>query len=291
MLKKKNRYPLAMLMPAVVFFAVFYAASIVIGFGYALTDWNLRQDAINYNGFENFRVLFSDDKFQMAVKNTIAFTIFTSFFKVGLGLFFAILLNRNIRGKNFFRGLFYLPCILSTLIVGYVFKFIYQPNTGALNHFLTSLGFKEAINVQWLGVELAMPSVMLVEIWMWIGYTATIFLAGLKSVPGELAESASIDGANRLRVFWNIVWPHLAPALTLAVTLNVIGGFKAFDLVIAMTNGGPVYKTSTISTYLYMVQARDSLGLASAVGVTQFVIITLVCIPMIYFLKRRERFL
>lgn len=284
----KRMYPYYMLLPAVIFFFVFYALSIILGFGLSLTNLTPLAEKVDFVGLQNFRFLLDDTQFRMAFTNTLVYALFTVLGKVSFGLILALLLNRSIRGVAFYRAVFYMPSILSALVVGYIFKFIFQPKTGLLNNLLACIGLHQFENTQWLGVDLAMGSVIFVSVWMWAGYTATIYLAGLKGIPSEVLEAAAIDGASKFTIFRKITWHYLAPSHTVALTLNLIGGFTTFDLITALTAGGPVFRTEVLSTYLYAVQARDSMGMASAVGVLQFLIITIVTIPLLIWLKKRE---
>ena len=285
----RKMYPLTMALPALLLFTFFYVLSTVLGLGFSLTDWNARNTVISFIGLDNFKMLLGEEHFLSAIRNNIFFALVASTLKLLLGLALALVLNISFKGRNAYRAIFYMPSIMTTIVVGYIFKFIFQPRGGLINTFFASQGMEKLAEIQWLGSDLAIWAVLFVEVWMWSGYNGTIFLAGLQSIPTELEEAARMDGASRWQVFRHIRWPFLFPSLSVLVTVNLIGGFKMFDLVFAMTNGGPGFATETLSTFLYKAQARGSMGYASCIGVVQFFIITAVCTPIFLYLKKKER--
>ena len=284
----RRSYPLYLLLPAVLIFTVFYTGAIIASFYYSFTNWSIfNVDNYTFTGFTNIELLLEDEKFKIAIINVFLFNIGTTFFKTLFGLGLGLWLNMKFRGRNLFRTIFYLPCILSPLVIGYIFKFVLHPD-GLLNDVLTSIGLS-SLTSQWFGdASMAMFSVGIVEVWTWSGFCAVIFLAGLQSIPMEILEAASIDGANIWQSFRHIKFPDLRPSFTIVVILNVIGGFKVFGLVMATTNGGPGCATEVFSTLVYKQQAQGLFGYASAIGLVQFLVIAVVTIPTLLLLKRWE---
>ena len=268
-------------------FCAFYLASVVLSFFFSLTDWHIRQPDINLIGIENFLRLFGDSRFLTSFRNTFVYACLTTLLKTGLGLLIALVLNMRFRGVRFFRALFYMPCILSTLVIGYVFGFILRP-AGLLNNTLRAiaLGF---LTRDWLGnFNTALYSVALIETWLWTGFCAVIILAGLQSIPSEMLEASAIDGSNRLQTFFNVTVPLVRPAINVVLILNIIGGMKVFDIIMATTNGGPGLATEVMTTFIYKSQSTGAMGYAAAIGLVQFVVITSISITVNQFNRKRE---
>lgn len=286
---QKKYYPLYLIIPAVLIFTIFYIGSIVGGFVFSFTNWNIYNfNSPQFVGFENFKDLFTSTSFFPALKNVVIFTIVTTAVKVGLGVLIAMLLNNTFKGRNFFRSLIFLPCTMGALVIGYVFSFIYQPDTGVLNAFLTSIGLG-SLALNWLGdPDLALYSVSIVESWMWTGFNVAIILSGLQSIPGDLYEASRMDGANVWKSMKNITFPLIRPFVNVTITLCVIGGFNVFDIVMSMTNGGPNGATQVISKLSYDAMRVGTLGYASAINLVQFLLIILVIGPILTILRRRE---
>ncbi|MGG7097963.1 carbohydrate ABC transporter permease [Clostridium sardiniense] len=286
---EKKYYPLYLMIPALIIFTIFYIGSIVGGFVFSFTNWNIYNFSNpQFVGLENFKDLFTSTSFMPALWNVVIFAIITTIVKVSLGLLIAILLNNKFKGRNFFRAVSFLPCTIGTLVIGYVFSFILQPDTGVLNIILRGIGL-ESLAMNWLGdPNIALYSVAGVESWIWIGFNVAIILAGLQSIPSELYEAARIDGATRFQKFKEITLPLLRPTLNTTITLCVIGGFNVFDIIMSMTNGGPNGATQVISKLSYDAMRTGTMGYASAINVVQLLLILLVITPLLKTLRRRE---
>lgn len=268
-------------------FCAFYLASVVLSFFLSLTDWHIRQPDINFVGFKNFIRLFGDDRFLASFRNTFVYAAITTLLKTALGLVIALVLNRRFRGVKFFRALFYMPCILSTLVIGYVFGFILRPD-GLLNGVLKAVGLG-VLTRDWLGnFDTALYSVALIETWLWTGFCAVIILAGLQAIPAELLEASAIDGTNRLQTFSHVIVPLVRPAINVVLILNIIGGMKVFDIIMATTNGGPGLATEVMTTFIYKSQSTGAMGYAAAIGLVQFLVITVISITVNQFNRKKE---
>lgn len=260
---KRKLYPGWMCLPAVGIYTVFYIVPIVIAFLFSFTDWNMdRLNSPVFSGFRNFINLFGDEVFLRSLGNTALFAIMTTIFKTIVGLGLALLVVQKFKGNGFFRTLFYLPCVLSCMIVGLLFTGILKQD-GLLNNGLNALGMS-GFAKDWLGqYGSAMFWIIFIEVWMWAGFNMFLFISGLQSIPSELYESAEMDGASVWQRFKKITFPLLAPSFTVVITLNITGGLKVFDLVYALTGGGPGFDTQVLSTYTYRAFGLGLLGKSS----------------------------
>jgi raffinose/stachyose/melibiose transport system permease protein len=275
--------------PALALFSVFFLAAIVGSLLLSFTNWSVYYpNDIQFNGISNFQELFNDPHFRAALENVVVFALVTTALMTGLGTALALVLNRRFRGRNVYRAIFFLPYLLSAYAVGYIFTFVLDPQHGLVNGFLRIVGLG-ALAKDWLGSpSLALLTVCAVQVWIGTGFAAVIVLAALQTVPQELKEAVALDGAGRIAEFRAVTVPFLMPALTVIVTINIIAGFRVFDLVEALTGGGPGYATEVINTLQYNSLGLGALGYASAIGLTQFAIIAAVTIPVMTRLQRKQ---
>ena len=261
--------------PFIIYTVIFILPS-VLGLLYSFTNWTIYSSQKTFCGLENYKVLLGDSMFKSGFGNTIAFTVLTTICKTALGFALALALNTKMRTRNALRTVFYLPAVLSTLIVGIIFKSILMPNTGLLNQlfhiFSPALGAND-----WLGQpSTAMASVIFVEIWRGSGFRMIIILAGLQSISSEYYEAATIDGATGWQKFRTITLPLMMPTLNTVISLNVIGGLKVFDLIIALTKGGPGFSTEVLSTTVYKYLGNGAMGVGSAANMCLTIFIILI---------------
>lgn len=286
---EKKYYPLYFAIPGLVIFTVFYVSSIVGGFIFSFTNWNIYNfESPGFIGLSNFKDLFTSTSFLPALGHTFLFAVVTTILKVGIGLIFALLLNRAFKGRNFFRAVIFLPCTIGALVIGYVFTFILQPDTGILNQALRSIGLG-GLALNWLGnPNIVIYTVCTVESWMWIGFNTAILLAGLQSISTDVYEAARIDGASSWQATRYITLPLVTPSINTTITLCVIGGFNIFDIVMSMTNGGPNGATQVISKLSYDAMRVGTLGYAASINLMQFLLIVIVISPLLSYLRRKE---
>jgi raffinose/stachyose/melibiose transport system permease protein len=277
-MNNKKIYPqYLVILPLLVFF-VFLILPSISSFYFAFTDWNPFLSKISFVGLENFKNIFSGKVLKIAAENTISFTIITDLFKNVLGLVIAIVLNREIRTRNFLRALYFFPVIFSALVIGLIFVAIFDTNSGIINvilsHFMSSDSTPE-----WLGNRLfANIAINITEIWRSTGYSVVIFLAGLQSIPQEYYEAAETDGANAWQQFRNITLPMLMTAINLNVLLGILYGLKIFDLVYIMTRGGPGYETQTFSTLILSQFAQNKYALSVATNLVFSIFLVIVAL-------------
>lgn len=283
-----HSYPLWLSAPGVIIYTMFLLVPILSGFFLSFTDWNLdRMNSPHFIGLRNFVSLLTDEIFLRSIWNTLLFTFFTVILKTVAGLLLALLVVNKFRGNSIFRTLFYLPCVLSTMVVGLLFTAILK-NNGLINVLLAKAGL-EAMTRDWLGsYGTAMTWIILVEVWMWAGFGMFIFISGLQAIPRDYYECAELDGARAWDQFRHITLPLLVPSFTVVVTLNTTGGLKVFDLVYALTNGGPGFDTQVLNTYTYRAFGMGLLGKSSASALLLSVLTVFIAFGLNRFLKGKE---
>src|SRR5579883_2097477 len=225
------------LLPALVIFTAFVIYPMLASLYYSLTDWDGLAPDLNFVGLANFQQLLSDPSVLTDLKNTLVFAAGVMVLQNGLALLFAIIFVGLLRRLTFLRVLFLIPTMLSALAIGYIWSYIYTPEFGFLNTFLTRIGLS-AWQQDWLGnPHLVLMSLIFTNSWAFIGFSMVIFLAGLQAVPPELYEAANIDGTSGWQRFRHITLPLIAPSVTINIVLTLIGSMKTFDLIFVMTNG------------------------------------------------------
>lgn len=280
-MNKNRMYPAWFIFGALLLYAVLYVLPSVMGIAYSFTDWSVYSQEIHFVGWQNFATVFSTDyNYTRILGNTFLFTVVTTLAKNVIGLALAVLLTKKVKLLNFHRAVMYLPCVLSALIVGMIFKSVLNPKIGLLNTALRAVGL-DALAMNWLtDSKIAFNSVMAVDVWKGMGYIMTILIAGIMSIAPTYYEAAQIDGGSAWQCFRHITLPLLMPTLTVTTVLNVIYGLKVFDTVYALTNGGPGYATEVLYTGVY-----KEFGLGRyAVGTTLSSIMTVVMLVVGYFM-------
>ena len=276
-----------MYVPAVLLFALFIFYPFIQGIRVSFTDWNGYSQNYNWVGFDKYKMMLSDKNVWITVKNTIIYGFGSTFFQNILGLAYALFLDSQIRGKGLVRTIVYLPVIISPLIMGYIWYFFFQYDGGAVNDAISLFGLEP---VDWLSKgPVAVWLITFVNTYQYMGTAMIIYLAGLQSIPKDYYEAASIDGAGGWTKFRSVTIPLLMPSITINILINIIGGLKLFDVIVAMTNGGPGYASSSISTMMYNLYfARQDAGYAAALGNTMFLMIAIVSLLALFYLKRKE---
>ncbi len=281
-------YPQYFILPAFLLYAALFILPSLLGIGYSLTDWNIYRTAIDFIGLENFKEIFSTSSYRLIIGNTFLFALITTIFKMIFGLALALVLNENLRTRHVLRTIFYLPVVMSPLVIGLVFISIFNPTRGLLNQALRGIGL-ESLSRQWLAdYTTAMPVVMSVEIWRMSGYCMVIFLAGLQLIPQNLYEVASIDGAGGWQKFVNITLPFLRPSITMNLILNIIWGLKAFDIIFILTKGGPGHMSEVINVSVFDEFSSGRYGFATALGVVIFFFTSVIAFIVLRVLSKRE---
>lgn len=276
-----------MYLPALSVVSFFIIYPFFDGIRISFTNWNGFSQVYEYIGFEQYKRMFNDPDTWLVVKNTLLFGIGSTILQNVLGLGYAILLNQSIKFKAITRTIIYLPVIISPLIMGYIWYFFFAYQGGALNDILMWLGM-EPMNA--LGnPDLNIWIIVFVNTYQFAGVAMIIYLAGLQSISKDFYEASNIDGANAWQKFKNITIPLLMPSITINIVFNVIGGLKLFDVIIALTGGGPGNSSQSLSTYMYdLYFARQDAGYAAAQGILMASIILVISLTALFILKRRE---
>jgi raffinose/stachyose/melibiose transport system permease protein len=275
-------------LPALLIYAAFliYPAGRTVRL--SLTNWDGIAPTWRNVGLKNYDRLLQNDIFHLAMKNTLIWSVAIIVVPCALGLFLAVLLNEEFRGRAFFRTIFYAPGVLPLVGVALIWGWIYDPQFGFLNQFLDSIGL-EHLTQPWLGQpSTALWATIVAGIWVRTGFPMLIYLAALQAIPKELFEAARIDGATGWRVFRDITFPQLGPTHVVVVALSVIDSLKVFDLIYAMTYGGPGNDTQVIGTWVYFnIFNFNKAGYGSAIAVVGASISLLIGIPYVLYQARK----
>lgn len=259
-------------LPALMLYGMFFVYPLLRGVGMSLTDWDGMGQA-NFVGLKNFIDFFSDERAMHDIETTLLFAVGSAALLNLVGLCYALLMNRDFRGRSIVRVIIYLPAIISPLIMGYIWYFLLQPGRGFLYYAFQQLGWPDLIGNWVLTYPKSMLVLILVNVWQFAGMTMIIYLAGLQSIPGELLEAATIDGATPWQRFTRVTLPLLMPAIRINVVTNIIGSLSVFDIIMSLTEGGPGYSTESLSIYIMRMCYGSRTGYSTAVALILFFII------------------
>ncbi|QJD86874.1 carbohydrate ABC transporter permease [Cohnella herbarum] len=281
---------LLFLAPAFILFLLFYAAPIFSGFYYGFTDWRGFSFSANWVGLDNFVNVFKDPLFTTALRNIFILSVIVLLVQHVLAILFAVVLDQKLKGVSWMRAVIFYPAILNTVVIGYVWSYMYSPFVGFLPKMFDRLGLDGLAAIDWLGrPDIAIFSIAFVIIWQYIGYSMMIYMAGLQSIPQDIYESASIDGAGARQKFFRITLPLLMPAITVNTVLSVIGNLKQFEHIWVMTQGGPANSTQVFGSLIYQFAFKTSQpGYGTAMAMVLSVFILVVTFTQIRLLSRWE---
>ncbi|MFB9274846.1 carbohydrate ABC transporter permease [Cohnella cellulosilytica] len=281
---------LLFLAPALLLYSLFYAGPIVSGLYYGFTDWKGVSFSANWIGLDNFRNVFSDPLFATALRNMLILSVVVIAVQHAISIFLAVLLDQKLRGVVWMRAVIFYPAILNTVVIGYIWSYMYSPFVGFLPKFFEALGLDTLAGIDWLGrTDTAIYAISFVIIWQYTGYSMMIYMAGLQGISSDIYESASIDGANARQKFFRITLPLLVPAITVNTVLSVIGNMKQFEHIWVMTQGGPANSTQVFGTLIYQFAFKTSQpGYGTAMAILLSVLIMLVTVTIIRALGRWE---
>jgi multiple sugar transport system permease protein len=280
--------------PGIFLFSTFILYAVVVSLWISFHDWDLIEPDRPFIGLDNYREVLADGAFWAAIGHTVYLTVGSVIPAMAIGLGLAILLNTQLRALGLFRAMYYLPAITPLVVAAIIWKWIYNTDYGLANYFLLRLHLIDQ-PVQWLGSRnLAMPAVIVMGIWISVGFNMVVYLAGLQAVPNELYEAAEVDGANAWQRFRRITFPLVAPTTFFLLIFQTILGMQAFDQIFVMTNGGPPGPggaTTTVVYYLWQQGFRFfRMGYASAMAYTVFALLFVVSfLQFRYYLKQVER--
>jgi len=277
-------YPNWFYLPAAIVFTMFYLFPTIASLFFSLTRWNFQ--SATFIGLANFVQFFHEQNLYQGLINTLIYGVMTSGLKVVLGLLLGMLLTSQIIARGYLRSVVFFPVLVSTVGVGITFTAMMHPTEGVINTTLAMFGIH---GPGWLtDPHLALISVALVDVWKGVGLATVIYMAGLVSIPQDYYEAAAIDGATGWDRFWNITLPLVMPATTTVVILSLIGGLRSFDLIWAMTKGGPGFTSDVIASVIYKQYQAGFYGLSTAGNVVLFVVVSIIIVPLSWFLNRRQ---
>ena len=268
----KKSTKIIMIMPAVILFTVFFLAPIFISVYYSFTDFS-GIGAAKFIGFKNYQVLLNDKFFFIALKNTIIILIGITITILPLSFIVALLLEKPFRGSGAVQSMIFAPNVIAPILVGLIWLFILDPKMGMINAILRSIGLSD-YQQQWIGGKTLTPySVAFVYLWQVLGFYTTINMAGLRSIPADIYEAAEIDGANYFQRIRKITIPMMKNTIVINTILIITGGFKIFETVKQLTNGGPNHMSDVLVTYMYDTTFTSSrYGYGMAVATVSFVL-------------------
>ena len=281
--RSPSPYPLWFLVPAIVIYAALFLIPTFASFYFSLTRWSLFD--IEFIGLDNFAQFFREPFLIRGLGNTFLFAGITSALKVAIGLALGVLLTSQVIGRGYLRSVVFFPVLVSTVGVGITFSVLMHPTEGLINETLAVIGIE---GPGWLtDPNLALISVALVDVWRGVGLAALIYIAGIVAIPGEYYEAARVDGASSWQVFRNITLPLLGPATSTVVTLSLIGGLRSFDLIWAMTGGGPGFSSDVVASVIFKQYQSGFYGLSTAGNVVLFLVVAAIVVPLNWLLNRK----
>lgn len=284
----QNKYGLVFVLPAFILYFIFFIVPFGQSVQISLTDWNGINSVKNFVGLGNYLNLLQDDLMWKSLKNNFIWVIIGTIAPIITGLLLAVLLSgKNTKGRTLFRTIYFMPVMLSPVVIGIIWGWVYNPIYGMLNRILDTIGLSH-LSRGWLGdPELALYMVLITAIWSYFGFCLVVLMAGMQNVDTELYDAANMDGANSFQQFFHVTIPQLSSVITMIVAYTLIGGLNVFDIVYIMTGGGPANSTELIATYTYKQSFQlNSVGYGAALSM---VMTLLSLISSVLFLKFRSK--
>ena len=285
--RRKKGILLSLSIPAFLLIIIFMIVPLGNALRVLFFKWNGFSQNMRFIGLENYLSLFSDKVFWRSTANTFVYGFGSTLLQNIFGLAAALFVNKQFKGRNFVRLILYMPIMISGVIMGAIQYYIFSYDNGVLNNFLNLFGIED---IYWMksGVG-SVLIITLINSWQAMGFCMLIYLAGLQNIPKMYQEAARLDGASKWQAFFKVDIPLLMPAITTAVITNLIGGFKLYDIIVTLTNGGPNRKSLSLSYYISLLYFNDEkAGYSSAVGIALFVIIFIVAVPINRYLRSKE---
>lgn len=285
---KEKTFNMLFILPALLLFLVFNLYPLLRTFQLSFYQWNGIDKDMIFVGIDQYKhIILHNPAFWKSMLNAGYITLLCLTLQNGLALLLAILVNRQIRGENVYRVIFFLPPVLSGIVVGLIWKFIYDGNFGILNTMLAYIGLEQFKDFAWLSeIKTALSSVAVVHMWKGFGYGFIILLAGLQTIPNELYEAAEVDGADKWQQFINITVPSMIPVFTMVTILTILGAMQIFDLIYSMTQGGPAGHTDVPITKIYQFMNNGEFGYSTAMAVIFGMVLLLASIAQLWVSKK-----
>jgi ABC-type sugar transport system permease subunit len=285
----RHRAGIFFVLPALLLYALFMIYPFLQSIYFSFTSWNGVRAEKPWVGLANYREMLGDPLLWLSLRHNLIWVVIGTLAPMAIGLLLAILLWRRPRGFTVFRTIYFMPQVLSAVVIGIVWNWIYNPMFGNLNKLLDAIGLEE-VSRGWLGdPDVALYAVLVAAIWAEVGFVFVVFLAGLQNVSKDLIEAATVDGANGWQRFKDVTVPQLSNVINVVTALLLIGGFNVFDIVFVMTGGGPANATEVIATYTYKEAfTQNRVGYASTLSLVMTVISLVASVAFIRLRESRE---
>ena len=281
--------PWVFLAPALVIYSVVVVYPMLYSAYLSLFRWDGVAPKKIFVGFQNYVTLLTHNEvFWIALKNNAIWLVAALLVPTSIGLGLALVLNSRFRGSHIFRSIFYFPAVLSLAVVGLIWTWIYHPDLGLANQLLDAVGLK-ILKRNWLSdPQIAIYPVILAATWNAVGLPMLLFLAGLQTIPQEMHEAARVEGAGPIRRFLYVTFPLLRETTLIVLAITSINALKAYDIIYAMTNGGPANRTQLLSTWMYFLTYNyNEVGLGTAIAVVLFSLTLIFAVPYIRLMTRK----
>jgi raffinose/stachyose/melibiose transport system permease protein len=281
--------PWVFLTPGLIIYSVVVVYPMLYSTYLSLFRWDGVAPKKIFVGWQNYVVLLTHNEvFWIALKNNAIWLVSALLVPTSIGLGLALVLNSRFRGSHIFRSIFYFPAVLSLAVVGLIWTWIYHPDLGLANQFLEAVGLK-ILKRNWLSdPQIAIYPVILAATWNAVGLPMLLFLAGLQTIPPEMHEAAKVEGAGPIRRFLYVTFPLLRETTLIVLAITSINALKAYDIIYAMTNGGPANRTQLLSTWMYFLTYNyNEVGLGTAIAVVLFSLTLIFAIPYIRMMTRK----
>ncbi len=288
---KRKIYPKWFVAIPLILYIVFFLFPSLLGVFYSFTDWSkvTSRNGLHFVGLANYIELFTSNRnYSAGIFNTLKFTLISNILKLVPAFFLAMLLHTQLKGKKFYRTVFYLPSILPFVIIGIVFTSIFNYKNGLLNISLEAIGLG-FLKQKWLSdLAVVWKSIFGVDAWRGIGYVMTIFLAGLNSIDDSFYEAADIDGAGFWQKVWYVTLPMMRGSIMINLVFGITYGLKVFDIIYVLTNGGPGHATEVITTYTFQLYGSGQYGLSTALSTILLIATAIIGIIIVRVMSRKE---
>jgi raffinose/stachyose/melibiose transport system permease protein len=279
----------ALVLPSVIVYVLFVLLPMTRAIWFSLYSWNGLGPMDDFVGLDNFRRILTDNVFRMALRHNFQIIVLSLAIQLPIALGAALLIRGNIPGRAMFRTIFFLPYVLSEVITGLVWVFIFRPQNGLMNNWLGAIFPNYQPQAVLADTNLVMYAIFAVITWKFFGFHMILYIAGLQGIPAELEDAARVDGASPMRVLRDITLPLLGPTVRISIFFSVLGSLQFFDLMWIMTRGGPVNASETMATYMYQFGfIRFQLGYGAAVSLVIFAICFVFSIGYQRFVMRRD---
>ncbi len=287
--KKSTIKAYLFLLPAFVIFCSVVIFPTIYSFYLSFFSWNGIGDK-KFVALKNYINLFTvDSVFLTALKNNFLWIIMTVFFTVTVSLLLAVVLNRSFKGRVVYRAIFYIPYMLSWVVVGVIWKWMYNPNMGFINECLKAMGLTN-LKLTWLSdPKIALYCVYVAALWQGVGQPMILFLSGLQTIPTDVLEAATIDGAGPIRKFFSVTVPLMKETFVMVLATLIVAAMKVYDIVQGLTGGGPNNSTQVLATYMYSQTFQyNNVGMGTAVACIMVVMMLIVIVPYVSFTAKEK---